>query len=65
MDALLAAGTIGGDERNAADFQIATTVRAMLACADLEPVIAGRAAEAFARNVWPDYPHRLPPVLAG
>jgi glutathione S-transferase len=63
VDDLIAAGTIGGAERNAADYQIGTAIRVMLACDDLEPSIAGRPAEGFARGIWPDYPYRVPPVL--
>ena len=68
VDELIAAGTIGGDELNAADFQIGTTLRVMLACDDFEPQVAGRPAEELARRVWPDYrygfPALLPPELA-
>jgi glutathione S-transferase len=63
VDELIAAGTIGGEQRNAADFQIATTLRVMLACADLESLIAGRPAEALARRILPRYRYRVPPVL--
>ncbi len=62
-DALIAAGTIGGPERNAADFQVGTTLRVMLACADLEPWLAGRPVEELARRVMPDYRYRMPAVL--
>ena len=41
-DALIADGTIGADEPNAADFQIATTVRVLLAYDDLRPVVSDR-----------------------
>jgi len=63
VDELIAARTIGGDECNAADFQIGTTLRVMLSCADFEPLIAGRPAEGLARGIWPDYRFRLPPML--
>jgi glutathione S-transferase len=63
VDELIAAGTIGGEERNAADFQIATTVRVMLACADFEPLVAGRPAERLARGIWPEYRYRAPTLL--
>ncbi len=68
VDELIAAGTIGGEDLNAADFQIGTTLRVMLACADFAPVIAGRPGEQLARRVWPDYrweiQSMLPPELA-
>jgi glutathione S-transferase len=65
VDELIAAGTIGGPERNAADYQIGTTLRVMLAYADFEPLIAGRPAEGLARGVWPQFRHRVPPVITG
>lgn len=63
VDALIADGTIGGDEPNAAEFQIATTVRLMLAVPGYAAAVAGRPAEALARRVWPDYPFDFGPVL--
>jgi glutathione S-transferase len=63
VDALIASGTIGGPDLNAADFQIGTTLRAMLACADFAPVVSGRPAEALARRVWPDFRFQVPPLL--
>lgn len=64
VDRLLADGVIGGAELNAADFQIGTTVRMLLAFEDVGALIAGRPAEAHARRVQPDYPDipaALPP----
>ena len=63
VDALLAEGVLGGDEPNAADFQIGTTVRIMLACADYRPLVEGRPAESLARRIWPDYPSEIPSLL--
>lgn len=56
VDALLADGTLGGAEPNAADFQIAPSVRLLLASADLAPVVAGRPCEAWARGLLPEFP---------
>ena len=56
VDALLADGTIGGERLNAADWQIGTTVRMLLAFEDVGALVAGRPAEAHARRVQPDYP---------
>jgi hypothetical protein len=64
VDALIAEDTIGGAELNAADFQIGTTVRALLGIPELRPVIEGRPAEALARRILPDYaefPASFPP----
>lgn len=54
VDGLIADGVIGGAEPNAADFQLLTTVRALLAMDDLRPFVAGRPCEPFARELWPD-----------
>jgi glutathione S-transferase len=64
VDELIAEGTIGGDQPNAADFQIGTTVRALLAFPELKPVVEGRPAEALARRIlseYPDFPESFPP----
>ena len=63
IDAWIADGLLDGPELNAADFQIAVNVRALLFCEDLAPYVAGRPAERFARRVAPDYPGHLPAVL--
>ena len=53
VDELLERGVIGGSERNVADFQIATSVRLLLTIDDVRPLIEGRPAERFARDVVP------------
>lgn len=63
VDELIAAGVIAGDEPNAADFQILTTVRSLLASEDLRPFVAGRPCEAPAEALWPDKPGPLPAAL--
>lgn len=64
VDALIAEGTIGDPERpNAADFQIGTSVRSMIAFEDLRPLIAGGPAEAHALAILPKFPGPVPPVL--
>ena len=63
VDVLIASGTLGGADLNAADLQIGTTVRVMLALEDLAPLIAGRPAEALARRVWPEYPVTMGSLL--
>jgi glutathione S-transferase len=63
VDALIADGTIGASEPNAADFQIATTIRAIEAIGDLSPELEGRPAADHAARIVPDYPGRLRPVL--
>ncbi|MBA2349911.1 MAG: glutathione S-transferase [Solirubrobacterales bacterium] len=59
-DALIAEGTIGGEKPNAADFQIASTLRILLCLDDLAPLMAGRPLEELARRLFPDYPGRVP-----
>jgi glutathione S-transferase len=62
VDQLLARGVIGGAELGAADFQIGTSVRMLLAMQDVGMLVMGRPSEAFARRVQPDYPE-IPPAL--
>jgi glutathione S-transferase len=63
VDSLIAAGTIGRDEPNAADFQIGTSIRVLLAFEDLSPMIADRPAADLAMRILPTYPATIPPVL--
>lgn len=63
VDGLLGAGTIGGAELNAADFQIGTSTALLATMEDLRPLVEGRPALEHARRVAPGYPGRLPPVF--
>ena len=63
MDDLIAEGVIGGKEPNAADFQIATAVRAVLTVQDLKPVFEGRPATEFAMRLVPDFGNDFPAGL--
>jgi glutathione S-transferase len=56
VDGLLESGVIGGEELGAADFQIGSSVRVLIAMQDVCRLVAGRPAESFARRVVPDYP---------
>jgi glutathione S-transferase len=56
VDRLLATGVIGGPQLGAADFQIGSSVRMLLAMQDAGRVVAGRPAMSFARRVVSDYP---------
>ncbi len=62
VDSLLASGVIGGEELGAADFQIGSSVRVLIAMTDVSRLVAGRPAESFARRVMPAYPP-VPAVL--
>ncbi|MCW3039640.1 MAG: Glutathione S-transferase domain protein [Solirubrobacterales bacterium] len=65
VDGLIADGVIGGGEVNAADCQIAPTVRMLLAFADLRDRVEAHApATALARRLVPDYPD-IPAALPG
>lgn len=64
VDELIERGVIGGAERNAADYQIATSVSLLLTMDDLRPMIAGRPAERLAREVVRHQPGHLPHVFA-
>jgi glutathione S-transferase len=63
VDSLIAAGTIGGEDPNAADYQIATAVRVLLAFEDLRAAVADRPAGELAVRVLPRYPEPIPPSL--
>ncbi len=64
VDALLAEGVIGGDQPNAADFQIGTSVKILLGYDDLRPYIDGRPAAEHARRVVPsEYDPYFPKVF--
>jgi glutathione S-transferase len=65
VDELIEQGVIGGAERNAADFQIATSVSLLLTMDDVRPLIEGRPAERLAREIVPRQPGRMPRVFAG
>jgi glutathione S-transferase len=60
IDAWIADGVLGGEAANAADLQIATTLRLMLTLDDVRPLIEGRSAGALALRLFPDHPGRVP-----
>jgi glutathione S-transferase len=62
VDRLLAVGVLGGSDLGAADFQIAASVRMLLAFDDVGRLVSGRPAETFALQALPEYP-RIPAVL--
>jgi glutathione S-transferase len=63
VDDLIAAGTLGGDQLNAADFQIAPTLRLAMTLDDLRPAIENRPAGRLALRVASDYPGHTPRIL--
>jgi glutathione S-transferase len=60
VDGLIDTGVIGGDTPNAADLQIAGSVRLLLTFADLRDMIDARAAGRLARRLIPRYPGDVP-----
>lgn len=63
VDRLIADGVIGGDDPNAADFQIGTTLRVFLSYDDLRGLVEGRPAGDLAMRLLPRYPGPIPPFL--
>jgi glutathione S-transferase len=61
VDELISTKVIGGEQPNAADLQIATSVRALLTVRDLAPVTDGRPAAELALRHLPDFPPDFPP----
>lgn len=59
-DALIEAGVIGGEQPNAADLQIFSSVALLLALGDLRPLVEGRPAAAHARRLFPAFPGDAP-----
>jgi glutathione S-transferase len=63
IDGWIAAGVLGGEQLNAADFQIATSLGLAMTLDDLRPAIEARPAGALAKRVVPNYPGHTPPIL--
>ena len=63
VDAWIAEGRLGGEQLNAADYQIAVNVSALLLSEDFAPYIEGRPSAAHARRVAPDYEGHIGPIV--
>ena len=63
VDGFIEEGTVGGGERNAADYQLAPSVRLLMTFEDLEPLLADRPATRLAREVVPRFPGRFSRVF--
>lgn len=63
VDDLIERGVIGGDPPNAADFQIATSVRALLTVRDLDRATQGRPAADLAMRLVPEFGNDFPAGL--
>lgn len=60
VDGLIADGTIGAAEANAAGFQILASVRVLLEFEDLAGLLEGRPCVPAARLLYPDWPGPIP-----
>lgn len=63
IDAWIEQGVLNGPELNAADFQVAVNVSALMLSDDFRPYIEGRPAAELARRVAPDYVGHLGPIV--
>jgi glutathione S-transferase len=64
IEALLDAGIVGAPAPNAADFQIATSIRVLSLLDDFAPLLlADRPMTAWAARYWPEMTARVPAVL--
>lgn len=63
IDDWIAAGTLGAEQPNVADFQIAPSLRLAMTLDDLCPAIESRPAGQLALRLVPNYPGKVPPIL--
>jgi glutathione S-transferase len=63
IDGWIDAGVLGGEQLNAADFQIAPSLGLAMTLDDLRPAIENRPAGRLAKRVVPSYPGKTPPIL--
>jgi glutathione S-transferase len=63
IDAWIADGVIGAPEPNAADYQLAPSLRLLMTFDDLRPYIEARPCGELANRIDPDFPGRMPPVF--
>jgi glutathione S-transferase len=60
VDDWIADGVIGGEQPNAADLQIGSSLRFLHTLGDVRPLLAGRPAEELALRHFPVYPGEVP-----
>lgn len=63
IDDWMGEGVLGGEPPNAADLQIAPSLRLAMSLDDLRPAIEGRPAGRLATKIVPHFPGRTPAVL--
>lgn len=61
IEELASRGVLGARQPTAADLQIGATIRVLLPLGDLQPLLAGTAAERVAMRYFPTYPGEIPP----
>ncbi|MCW2967689.1 MAG: glutathione S-transferase [Solirubrobacteraceae bacterium] len=61
VDALIADGVIGGEPPNAADLQIASSLRLIMTLGDVQAIFGERPAAALAHRLFPDQAGAVPP----
>jgi glutathione S-transferase len=60
VDAWIGEGVLGGDPPNAADLQIAPSVRQLMTIGDVRPLLADRPAEQLALRLFPEWGGEAP-----
>jgi len=60
VDSLIADGVIGGEQPNAADLQIGSSVRLVLTLEDVAPLLSGRPAAELALRLFPRFAGNVP-----
>jgi glutathione S-transferase len=63
IDAWIAEGVLGGPQPNAADYQLAPSLRLLMSFDDLRPFVESRPCGEMANRVLPDFPGRMPQVF--
>lgn len=63
VDRLLGEGVLDGDPLNAADYQVATSLRLLMTFDDARPALEGHPAAEYAMRVCPEYPGYAPAAL--
>jgi glutathione S-transferase len=63
IDGWITEGVMGGSDPNAADFQIAPSLRLAMSFDDLRPAVERRPAGELAMRIVPDFPGRIPPIF--
>lgn len=63
IDGWISDGTIGGDQPNVADLQLAPSLALMMTMDDVKPFIKDRPAGKLATRLMPNFPGQMPPIF--